>query len=158
MRFWDASAILPLFIEEASSELVRSWLAEDGSIALWALTRLEVVSAIERRVREGHLNARQRNLALDTCGKLIEAAHEVSDVLAVRSRALPLLGRYSLRAADAAQLGVALLLAESDVSSLTFVALDRRLAEAARREGFRVLTWPEDCPGGFNERRPGATR
>jgi predicted nucleic acid-binding protein len=144
LRFWDASAILPLFIEEAGSELVRSWLAEDGSIAVWALTRLEVVSAIERRVREGHLNERQRVSALDTCEKLIEAAHEVMDVLAVRSRALPLLGRYPLRAADAAQLGVALFLAESNVSSLPFVTLDRRLAVAARREGFRVLTWRED--------------
>lgn len=144
MRFWDASAIIPLFIQEAGSELVRAWLAEDGSIAVWALTRLEVVSAIERRAREGHLNGRQRATALDTCEKLIQAAHEVSDVLAVRSRALPLLGRYPLRSADAAQLGVALLLAESDVSSVPFVTLDLRLAEAARREGFRVLTWPED--------------
>jgi uncharacterized protein len=145
LRFWDASAIIPLFIEESGSELVRSWLAEDGSIALWTLTRLEVVSAIERRVREGHVSGGQRVLALDTCEKLIKSAHEVSDVLAVRSRALPLLGRYPLRAADAAQLGVALLLAESDISSIPFVALDRRLAEAARREGFRVLTWPEDA-------------
>jgi predicted nucleic acid-binding protein len=144
LRFWDASAIVPLFIEEPGSELVRGWLTEDSSIALWALTRLEVVSAIERRVREGHVNGRQRVLALDTCEKLIKSAHEVSEVLAVRSKAIPLLGRYPLRAADAAQLGVALLLAESDLSSIPFVALDRRLAEAARREGFRVLTWPED--------------
>ena len=140
MRYWDASAVIPLFMEEAGTALVRSWLAEDGSMAVWALTRLEVVSAIERRARDCHLNASQRVWALDTCEKLLKTAHELSDVLAARSRALPLLGRYALRAADAAQLGAALLLAESDVSSLPFVALDRRLAEAARREGFRVLT------------------
>ena len=145
MRFWDASAVLPLFIEEAGTELVRSWLSDDGSMTLWALTRLEVVSAIERRAREGHLNGSQRVWALDTCERLIKAAHEVSDVLATRSRALPLLGRYPLRAADAAQLGAALVSAEADVSSLQFVALDRRLAEAARREGFRVLTWPDEA-------------
>jgi predicted nucleic acid-binding protein len=144
LRFWDASAIIPLFIEEAGTDLVRSWLREDGSMAVWALTRLEVASAIERRAREGHLKESQRVSALDTCEKLIKAAHELSDVLAVRSRALPLLGRYPLRAADAAQLGAASLLAESDVASLPFVALDRKLADAARREGFRVLTWPED--------------
>jgi predicted nucleic acid-binding protein len=144
LRFWDASAIIPLFIEEAGTDLVRSWLGEDGSMAVWALTRLEVVSAIERHAREGHLKASQRLAALDTCERLIKSAHELSDVLAARSRALPLLGRYPLRAADAAQLGAASLLAESDVASLPFVALDRKLADAARREGFRVLTWPED--------------
>jgi predicted nucleic acid-binding protein len=147
LRFWDASAIIRLFIEEAGTELVRTWLQEDASMAVWALTRVEVVSAIERRAREGHLSTSQRLSALDTCEKLLRAAHELSDVLAVRSRALPLLGRYPLRAADAAQLGAASLLAESDVSSLPLVALDRQLADAARREGYRVLTWPDDDEG-----------
>jgi hypothetical protein len=48
-----------------------------------------------------------------------------------------------LRAADAAQLGAALLIADPDPSSLTMVVLDRRLSMSAEREGLRVLTWSE---------------
>jgi len=57
-------------------------------------------------------------------------------------RALPLLARHPLRAADAAQLGAALLVADPDPASLVMVVLDRRLAAAAEREGLVVLTWP----------------
>jgi predicted nucleic acid-binding protein len=110
---------------------------------LWSLSRLEIVSAIERRSRERKLTARQRTLALGRVERLSKEGHEVSDVVAVRSRAVPLLARHPLRAADAAQLGAALLVADPEPSSLTFVVLDRRLAEAAQREGLQVLTWPE---------------
>jgi hypothetical protein len=48
-----------------------------------------------------------------------------------------------LRTADAAQLGAALVVAEEDPRILPFACLDRRLADAAAREGFDVLTWPE---------------
>ena len=144
MKFWDASAVVPLIIREAGSDLVRPWLRDDPDMVLWILSRLELVSAIERRARERKLTARQRALALGRIERLSKDAHEVSDVAAVRSRAVPLLARHPLRAADAVQLSAALLVADPDPSSLTVVALDRRLAEAAQREGFRVLTWPED--------------
>jgi hypothetical protein len=52
------------------------------------------------------------------------------------------LARHALRAADAAQLGAALVVADPDPSSLLMVVLDQRLADAAAREGLRVLTWP----------------
>jgi predicted nucleic acid-binding protein len=46
---------------------------------------------------------------------------------------------HPLRAADALQLGAALFAADGDPQSLELVTLDRRLADAARREGFPVL-------------------
>jgi predicted nucleic acid-binding protein len=46
---------------------------------------------------------------------------------------------HPLRAADALQLGAAIVAAEGDPSSLELVTLDHRLAEAAQREGFPVL-------------------
>jgi hypothetical protein len=46
---------------------------------------------------------------------------------------------HALRAADSLQLAAALVAAEHDPRSLRFVALDHRLAEAARREGFEVV-------------------
>ena len=73
--------------------------------------------------------------------RIANDAHEVSDIAAVRVRSVALLARHPLRAADAAQLGAALLVADSDPSSLAMVVLDQRLAKAAQREGLQVLTW-----------------
>ena len=143
MRYWDASAIAPFIIEEPGTPIVQAWLSEDLTIASWALTRLEVASAIERLAREGRLSDVQRYAALGDLNEMAKTFAEVSDLAAVRLRALAVLGRYPLRAADAAQLGAALLMAEADPGSISFVSLDRRLADAARREGFSVLTWPE---------------
>lgn len=144
VRFWDASALMPLVVEEAGSPLALSWIGEDANVCVWALTRLELASAVERRAREGRLSAAKRRAALRRVERLTADAHEVVDLPLVRSRALAVLSRHPLRAADAAQLGAALVLADPDPSSLEMVVLDRRLAEAADREGLRVLTWPDE--------------
>ena len=59
-------------------------------------------------------------------------------MLAVRSRACSLLARHPLRAADAGQLGAALLVREQIAEPLNFVCLDRRLALAAEQESLTV--------------------
>jgi hypothetical protein len=61
----------------------------------------------------------------------------------VRDRAASLLARHPLRAADALQLGAAMVLADGDPKSIEFMCLDRTLADAGEREGFMVKTWPE---------------
>ncbi len=143
MRYWDASALVPLLVREQGSELARQWLREDPKIATWLWTRVELTAALERYVREHRLSAAQRRQLLGSVGKVMSATHEVSDALAVRQRALPLLARHSLRAADAGQLAAALLASEDKPSTLEFVCLDERLRDAAEREGFIVTGWPE---------------
>lgn len=140
MRYWDASALVPLVIAEPTSDLVRGWLAEDAIVVTWVWTRVELTSAVERHAREGRLAPAERRAVLDRFGELARLWDEVVDVLAVRARALALLARHDLRAADAAQLGAALLAAEDQPESLTFACLDARLSAAADREGLRVLT------------------
>jgi predicted nucleic acid-binding protein len=142
MRFWDASALVPLVVLEKGSALVKGWLREDPSMILWGLSWLELASAVERRAREGLLTTSERVRILDRVERIASDAHEVSDLAAVRVRGVALLARHPLRAADAAQLGAALLVADPDPSSLAMVVLDQRLANAAEREGLRVLTWP----------------
>lgn len=142
MRYWDASAVVPLIADEPGSDLVRAWAREDPDVVTWGLTRVEVASAIERLAREGGLNPSTRREALTELDRLAAAWHEVTDLLAVRARALPILARHALRAADAAQLGAALTVADPDPASLIVVCLDRRLAEAAEREGFSLRSWP----------------
>lgn len=132
-----------LLVEEPGSSLAERWLEEDGEVCTWSWTRVELVSAIERRAREGSLGSAQRRRLLRDVDELLNGANEVIAVEAVRAQALTVLARYPLRAADAAQLGAALLLAEGTPSSLGFVCLDERLADAAARERFVVHTWPE---------------
>jgi len=50
-----------------------------------------------------------------------------------------LLRIHPLRAADSLQLAAALTVAEQEPSSLSFVCLDQRLAEAAIREGLPTI-------------------
>ena len=139
MRYWDASALVPLIIEETDSELVCTWLSEDEGVVTWAWSRAEATSAIERRTREGKISRSQRRQALERLDAFSITWDEIADVVAVRSRAEELLSRHPLRAADAGQLSAALLLQEYMGSTLSFACLDQRLRAAALREGLEVL-------------------
>ncbi len=139
MRYWDASALVPLLIRESNSEAARTWLAEDRHMITWVWTHTEITGAIERRTREGELSRVQRRGVLERLDLLARSWDEVAEVLAVRERANALLARHPLRAADAGQLGAALLIREQVPASLDFVCLDRRLAAAAEMERFRVI-------------------
>lgn len=133
--------MVPIVVTELGSDLVEEWLQADDAICTWGLTRVELTSAIERRAREGALTRAQRRDALRLIADLMAAASEVVDLESVRRRALSLLARHTLRAADAMQLGAALLVGEGGPLSVPFVCLDRRLADAATREGLEVLSW-----------------
>ena len=138
MRYWDASALVPLAVAEPRSALVREWLSDDDHIVTWAWTRTEITSAIERRARDGTLSREQRRETLGRFDALAESWDEITDLLAVRARANALLARHPLRAADAGQLGAALLVQEQMAGALTFVCLDSSLALAAEREQLTI--------------------
>ncbi len=140
MRYWDASALVPLVVAESSSKQLRG-LARDGDIVTWCLSAVEISSAIERRGREGALPADGRRSAVDTLADLAAVWTEITAVAQVRERACRLLAVHSLRAADALQLAAALVAVGDRPAGHEFVCADGRLAEAARREGYR-LTLP----------------
>ncbi len=109
----------------------------------WAGSKVEIASAIERRGREGQLAPPARLAALAALDELAKAWMEIDGVVLVCERALRLLAVHSLRAADAMQLGAALVAAGDRPKGHEFVCTDQRLREAAAREGFAVLplTW-----------------
>ena len=142
MRYWDASALVPLLVAERDTELVRAWLSDDDRIVTWAWTRTEIVGAVERRTREGSLSRSQRREVLRRLDAFARSWDEVTDMLAVRSRANALLARHPLRAADAGQLGAALLVQEQMAGVLDFVCLDRHISSAAELESLRATHRP----------------
>jgi uncharacterized protein with PIN domain len=140
VRFWDTSALLPLVVAEPTSRRVRSWLIEDPDVVVWTLTRVELVSALARRLREAPRSARELRAARQELGAAWEQWSEVTAVEVVRRYAERLVDTHPIRAADALQLGAALVASGGVPDGFEVVTLDRRQAEAAEREGFRVLS------------------
>ena len=139
MKFWDSSAIIPLCLKESSSETIRRLAKSDEDIVVWWATRVECLSALARRRREGVLPI---NAELKARAILDALALEWSEVLPgelVRQRAERILMVHSLRAADSFQLAAALIWAEENPQGLDLVSLDQNLREAAFKEGFAVL-------------------
>lgn len=138
MRYWDASAIVPLIVAEPGGQALRR-IAREGEMVTWCLSSVEITSALERRAHEGALRDDDRRSALVNLAQLAEAWIEITAVSPVRERACRLLAVHPLRAADALQLAAALLAANERPTQLDFVCTDQRLRDAAAREGFRLL-------------------
>ena len=139
MKFWDASAIVPLLVVEPQTRQLLSIAAKDSAMLVWWGSEVECNSALARRERDGALNARAMTLALRRLQQLTDAWHEIDPSDAIREAAIRFLRVRPLRAADALQLAAAFLAAERRPPSLEMVTLDDRLANAARREGFAMI-------------------
>jgi predicted nucleic acid-binding protein len=139
MRYWDASAIVPLLVEEPSTSRVMSWLTNDHQIMTWWGTAVECVSAIARLEREQRHKTRPLTRAYQRLLEFSESWIEVQPSEMVRQSAIRLLRVHPIRAADALQLAAALRAAEQRPASLPFVSLDDRLTIIAEREGFSVV-------------------
>ena len=139
MKFWDASAIVPLLIAESSTRQLQALAAKDPTMAVWWGSEVECVSALARIERDGTLTPRVMASALDRLRQLASIWHEVDPTDTVRETAERFLRVHPLRAADALQLAAAFLAAEGRPASLDLVTLDERLGTAARKEGFAVI-------------------
>jgi uncharacterized protein len=137
MRFWDASAIVPLLVDEPQRHDMEDLLERDPVMLVWWGTPVECVSALARRERDGSLNLAAMRTAVERLRALSAQWHEVLPSQAVRNIAERVLRVHPLRAADSLQLAAALVAAELDPAQLDLVSLDQRLLEAAEREGFR---------------------
>ena len=73
MRFWDASAIVPLVAIEKETGDCRTLLADDSDIVVWLLTPVEVMSALTRRLRERSLKSVEFSKAKEQLGALEKA-------------------------------------------------------------------------------------
>ena len=139
MRFWDTSPLVPLFVAERATPRVERWLRSDPVVVVCTLTRLELLSALARGRRDEPKAARQLRAARDEVLEASAGWSEVTAVEVVRRHAERAIDVHPLRSADALQLGAAIGAADGHPETLEFVTLDERLADAVRREGFRIL-------------------
>jgi uncharacterized protein len=143
MRFWDASAVVPLLMTETATKVLQGLAAADPVMLVWWATEVECVSAIARLEHEGALDPPAAIEAFDRLKRLADGWHEVDPSDGVREAAVRFLRVHPLRAADALQLAAAFVAAERRPSSLELITLDARLATAARKEGFTLIETPQ---------------
>jgi hypothetical protein len=140
VRFWDSSALLSLVLKQAVTEELSAMLFEDNRLVVWWGTRVEGVSAICRLLRSGEADQSVALQLFDEFDAITALAREIEPTEEVRATALRMLRVHELRAADALQLAAASVWAGQYPTGFGFVSLDRRLRQAAAREGFEV--WP----------------
>lgn len=139
MRFWDASAIVPLLTAEPSTKALQRLATANRAMLVWWATEVECASAVARLERDGDLDGSDVVAAFARLKGLAANWHEVEPADAVREAAIRFLRVHMLRAADALQLAAAFVAAERRPSSLELITLDERLAAAAHKEGFVLI-------------------
>lgn len=138
MMFWDSSAMVPLIVNEEETEYCLKTLSDDQEMLIWCLSKVEVMSALCRRVRDKNLSEAAFQKAKTHLNDLSQHAYEVKAIEKVRNRALRLLEVHSFRAADACQLASVLVATQEDPNRLPMICFDQRLKDAAMKEGFIV--------------------
>ncbi len=139
MIFWDASAIIPLCIEEPRTKFVKDILKKDDAMVVWWGSLVECYSAYARLRRDGFLSSNEEDQIRRLFAILFDAWTEIEPSEDVRLTAGRLLLLHPLRAADSLQLAAALIWAGKTPMGHNFICFDSRLREAARNEGFSLL-------------------
>jgi len=140
VRYYDTSALVKQYLQEAGSKLVLELLKSGEKVYTASLTYAETHAAFSRRTREGRLTRETtKRLALR-----FDKDWESYDIVVLSENvfrlARQMLYRDPLRSADAIHLASALLLARtSPRSSWSFVCADGRLCDAAKSEGFQPI-------------------
>jgi predicted nucleic acid-binding protein len=143
--FCDSSAIVKRYVNEIGSNFVDG-LADlkSGNVILLArITRVEVVSAIARRLKNGSVTAADAQNAVAAFQHDLTNNYftvEITPVLL--SVAMSLATRHALRGYDAVQLAAALEANDERIANglppLTLVSADTDLNAAAQAEGLNV--------------------
>ena len=143
--FCDSSAIVKRYVNETGSNFVDNLVAvNSGNIILLArITRVEVASAIARRLKTGSLTTADAQNALAAFQHDLTNNYftvEITPVLL--SIAMNLATKHALRGYDAVQLAATLEANDERIASgllpLTLVSADTDLNTAAQAEGLNV--------------------
>lgn len=141
MNFWDSSALIPLITEQKLSKKAESlYLQDKQGLYVWWGTMTECISALCRLERLSDLTSSEVENALVALRKLSKSWNIILPSDQLREKANRLLRVHPLRAADSFQLAAAIIASEDLLSKISFITFDERLAVAARKEGFEVIS------------------
>jgi predicted nucleic acid-binding protein len=142
--YLDTSAFVKLVLEEDRAVEARSWFDEARPAISSAITYPEACAALARRAREEEVDGARLTRWLNELD--VRWRHAVS-IRVDSNRAGRLALRHTLRGMDAIHVAAAVhvrerLLRDEAHEEFVFAAFDRRLLEAAEREGFATLGGP----------------
>jgi predicted nucleic acid-binding protein len=92
VKFWDASAIVPLLIAEASTRRLQALAAGDPDMLVWWGSQVECASALARLERDAALDPQAAVLAFDRLKQFAAGWHEVDPSDVVRETAVRFFG------------------------------------------------------------------
>lgn len=133
--FWDASALVPLCIRQGiTTRAIAQY--ESYDLIVWWATPVEIASALARLVRMKQLGSGDWTKARKLAKILADSWSLIQPSNILRSKAVQLVERYDLRAADSLQLAAALAWCEDAPQGRVFLTADQKLREAALLAGF----------------------
>lgn len=136
--YLDTSALVKLYVEEPLSQELTAVVAEAEAVATSLLAYAESRAAFARARREARLSAQlYRHIVeafVEDWPRYISV--EVSDLIV--KDAGDLAANRALRGYDALHLASALSLSKQVTASVTFLAFDRALSLAAKREALLI--------------------
>lgn len=132
--FFDSSALVKRYVDEAGTAEVLAWCDEATELALSVTAVPELISAFRRLVREGRLTEPQyARLKADLGADLADALLCETSAQVVQ-RAIDALEITALRGMDAVHIGGAVVCGAD-----AFISADARQRAAASRFGLRVV-------------------
>lgn len=134
--YWDASAVVSMLARSPAAAQYRL-TARDFGVTTWWGTYVECASAIARQAHEQSAPS-QIAESYRLLDQLAEEWREVAPGERLRRAATRMARNHTLRAGDALQLGAALVASGFEPHAVRFLTEDRRLKQAAEREGFVV--------------------
>ena len=147
MLYFDTSALVAVYTKRTETSLIGSFLKTEGKpIGIWSFTEVEFESALKQLIRIKELTNAQR-LDIQTfflgdqkLGRVI--SKKVKDVSNIHEIAKSIIAKpnFAEKALDAIHVASAI-----NFNANTFVSLDKKQREMARRE--KLTVFPEKIKG-----------
>ena len=131
--FFDSSAFAKRFIEEQGSAEVEKICMDSQSIGLSSLCLPEIISALNRRIREKSISKKEYLTIKQRLFSEIEDIDIIHVVPEIISKTIYLLEKNNLRTIDAVHIASAILW-EPDL----FISADKKQIVAARKSGLKI--------------------
>ncbi|MEO8230719.1 MAG: type II toxin-antitoxin system VapC family toxin [Ignavibacteriota bacterium] len=131
--FFDSSAFAKRFIEETGSDEIEQICSDSDSIALSSICFPEIISAINRRLRESQLSKKDYFLIKERMILEFESIEVINVLPEVIGKTITLLEKYNLRTLDAIH-GASAIIWKAEL----FVSADKRQTLAAKKAGLKV--------------------
>jgi hypothetical protein len=99
VKFWDASAIVPLLVAKNTTRSLRALANRDSDLLVWWGSQVECASALARLEPGALLDMKGAASAFDRLKQLANGWHEIEPSEIIRENALRFLRIHPLRAA-----------------------------------------------------------